>query len=111
MNDDTRTGSITAENPKEIQFPPLRFDPEAYIEYVKDADFSEKEAIWVIMTSFVDMRFGTHPFQQAIKVRNGNSTLDRDSAGVVNCRDKFSRKTKDKTAPQRRKRRRPERDS
>ena len=70
MNDDTRTGSITAENPKEIQFPPLRFDPEAYVEYVKDADLSEKEAhelleaIWVIMTSFVDMRFGTHPFQQ-----------------------------------------------
>lgn len=104
MNDEAQTGSITAENPKEGQFPPLRFDPEAYIQYVKEADLTETEAhqlleaVWLIMTSFVDLRFGIHPVQQAMcaragVVRNDADTLDQTSALLVSCGEAFREKT------------------
>ena len=117
MNDDTNTGSITAETPKEMTFPPLRFDPQAYMDYVKDADLTEAEAhellqaIWLVITSFVDMRFGIHPIQQAIKGRNGDSSLDRDSSRMVNCSDKSPTKAKRHAVPHRSECRRRRKDS
>lgn len=49
----------------------VEFDLEKYRHYLEDEDLSEKQklellhALWMIMTSFVDLGFSIHPVQQA----------------------------------------------
>lgn len=75
-------GDVTEAAPQ-TSLPPLRFDPEEYRKYVEDENLTVEQAeellgaIWLIMTSFVDMGFGIHPVQHVLNGRK--KTLATDS--------------------------------
>lgn len=88
-------------------FPALTFEPDEFIQYVKDHDLSEAEAyeflatVWIFMVAWVDMNIGIHPIQQGQGGRKGNAdgnkpALDHQSALVLTCREAFNN-TQDKT--------------
>ena len=103
-------------------FPALTFDPDEFIQYVKDHDLSDADAyeflatVWVYMVTWVDLGFGIHPNQQSKAkpqeaARRNNPALDHESALVLTCREAFKNNIHDKTVQRPRGRRAGRKDS
>ena len=62
---------MSQSNTDMTQTPSLTIDWEAYLPFLEDEDIPEHqkreliEALWGIVTAFVDMGFGVHPTQQS----------------------------------------------
>ena len=65
-------------------FPALRFDLDEYRKYIEGENLADAQAeellgaLWLIVTSFVDLGFGLHPVQHVLDGRK--KTLVTDSA-------------------------------
>jgi len=69
--------------------PTLGIDWEAYLPFFEDADIPDDqkraliEALWGIMTAFVDLGFGLHPVQLACGKPDGS--LTKPVADMLSC--------------------------
>lgn len=94
--------------PVTAPLPALRFDFEEYRKYVEDEDLSEEQAhellgaIWLVITSFVDLGFRLDPVQQVLDVSKTQTALAADSPRTLSCKEIFnSQKKKNAARPRR----------
>ncbi|MCK0197716.1 hypothetical protein MWN34_12415 [Ancylobacter sp. 6x-1] len=87
-----------------VPVPALRFDFEAYRHYVEGENLTEEEqrqlldAVWRVVTGFVDLGFHIHPVQQALDVGKRRSTLAEDAFAGLSCAKEFNQKSIGKAA-------------
>ena len=91
-------------NDRIASMPVLHFDRDAYTQFVADYDLSEKqkhellEAMWGIVVAFVDLKFGGHPIQHALRATFKKS-LTADSAAVVSSKKELPETINTKSCP------------
>ncbi len=88
---DATLGSDPSEfAPPAGSFAPLRFDSARYMQFVKDEELTEEQAIallracWELFVAQVDIAWGIHPIQQVVdRLPEPPATLPAPSARVV----------------------------